>query len=204
MSISTGSVGSALSVRTVDTEIVDSIGNPVDGGNRREPESHMAISGSGKDRYGGIPPSSLPIPSGRNDASLYMTSGSIGGVEKHTSSEVNAGRNVDDNGERTPRKYDETVLAVIGILDAIKWQSNVAGWMKTKGVFRWKLEQSGDEREEEEGKDVPKQQLEEGEGASATLPGKQRENTKKGGDERKELEYEDEDEDDEEELEKLY
>ncbi|THU91292.1 hypothetical protein K435DRAFT_674332 [Dendrothele bispora CBS 962.96] len=85
------------------------------------------------------PPSSSlnePTPSGFGSAPVESAPSLEAETDGGPKREVNAGRNVDDNGERTPRKYDETILAVIGILDAIKWQSNVAGWMKAKGVFR--------------------------------------------------------------------
>jgi hypothetical protein len=35
----------------------------------------------------------------------------------------------------THREYDETLLAIIGILDAIKQESNVAGWIRTGGLW---------------------------------------------------------------------
>ncbi|KDQ58202.1 hypothetical protein JAAARDRAFT_155890 [Jaapia argillacea MUCL 33604] len=34
------------------------------------------------------------------------------------------------------QKYDETLLAVIGVLDEIKYQSNVAGWIRNGGLFQ--------------------------------------------------------------------
>lgn len=33
------------------------------------------------------------------------------------------------------RKYDETLLAVIGILDTIKMEDNVAGWIRAGGLW---------------------------------------------------------------------
>lgn len=35
----------------------------------------------------------------------------------------------------TAQRYDPTLLAVIGILDAIKYESNVAGWMQKGGIW---------------------------------------------------------------------
>jgi len=41
----------------------------------------------------------------------------------------------DDAHDPRGGKYDETLLAVIGILDAIKEQSNVAGWIRSGGLL---------------------------------------------------------------------
>jgi hypothetical protein len=34
-----------------------------------------------------------------------------------------------------PKKYDETLLAVVGVLDAIKGESNVSGWIRAGGLW---------------------------------------------------------------------
>ena len=37
--------------------------------------------------------------------------------------------------ERDHKTYDETLLAVIGVLDEIKWQQNVAAWIRSGGLW---------------------------------------------------------------------
>ncbi|KIJ52375.1 hypothetical protein M422DRAFT_25994 [Sphaerobolus stellatus SS14] len=37
--------------------------------------------------------------------------------------------------ERSPKGYDPTLIAVMGVLDEIKRQSNVAGWMRAGGLW---------------------------------------------------------------------
>jgi len=37
--------------------------------------------------------------------------------------------------ERSERQYDETLLAVVGVLDRIKHEGNVAGWMRSGGLL---------------------------------------------------------------------
>ncbi len=34
-----------------------------------------------------------------------------------------------------PLRYDETLLAVVGVLDRIKYEGNVAGWMRSGGLL---------------------------------------------------------------------
>lgn len=56
------------------------------------------------------------------------------GLERHSSSTssstYNSATSVESIGE-----YDETLLAIIGILDTIKMEDNVAGWIRAGGLW---------------------------------------------------------------------
>ncbi|KAL0580458.1 hypothetical protein V5O48_001528 [Marasmius crinis-equi] len=49
--------------------------------------------------------------------------------------------------------FDHTLLAVIGILDAVKYQSNVASWIREEGVWADDAHSDEEEEEEEDGED---------------------------------------------------
>ena len=51
--------------------------------------------------------------------------------------------------EQDPLPYDETLLAVIGILDATKRETNVAAWMRSGGLIQLPMEQDHSEDETE-------------------------------------------------------
>ena len=51
--------------------------------------------------------------------------------------------------EQDPLPYDETLLAVIGILDAAKRETNVAAWMRSGGLIQLPMEQDHSEDETE-------------------------------------------------------
>jgi len=48
-------------------------------------------------------------------------------------------------GEQAPLPYDETLLAVIGIMDATKRETNVAAWMRSGGLIQLPMERDHSE-----------------------------------------------------------
>ncbi|KAF5339950.1 hypothetical protein D9758_016769 [Tetrapyrgos nigripes] len=146
MSISVDSRSSA-SVKTIATEIIDD-GDPLannsnwGGGGTLDMDISTDGHRHGLD-YDGMPPPPLPPISSSLPLPLHATaSQSFSGVGSDFDGSVNGGvdrgANANDNpgkDKRIPRKYDETILAVIGVLDAIKLESNVAAWMRGKRIF---------------------------------------------------------------------
>ena len=50
--------------------------------------------------------------------------------------EIKANREANRRAKEGKKSYDELLLAVIGILDALKHEGNVAGWMRSGGLVR--------------------------------------------------------------------
>ncbi|KAG6875841.1 hypothetical protein C0993_007150 [Termitomyces sp. T159_Od127] len=64
--------------------------------------------------------------------------------------------------------YDPTLLAIVGVLEKIKWEGNVAGWMRSGGLAKSYLEEEAHEGREEkdEGKQANEKEEEEEEGSN--------------------------------------
>jgi hypothetical protein len=85
--------------------------------------------------------SAQPIPSAQGNATEEVEPSSVplpstSTPRKRKRKEKQKAERKESKDEPTPEiEYDETLLAIIGILDEVKHQSNVASWVKTNGLW---------------------------------------------------------------------
>jgi len=97
---------------------------------RKEEEEAMLVGEVLKGMFGG----EEDAAGGAKEAPMTMS-------DAKSKDAASAGANMENKSISHPNptshlKYDETLLAVVGILDTIKYESNVSGWMRGGGLVK--------------------------------------------------------------------